>query len=149
CPCGPGCTCSHLISDTVQPCQCPGGCCPGGSCSMGGCQGGQCFGGQCFGGQCQGGQCFGGSCPSVQCGGGCPSGQCGGGLRAPSISPADEANEGSPADFGSQTATVGNVQLLDFSSTWCGPCQQMAPIVDQLERAGYAIRRIDVDQEKD
>jgi thiol-disulfide isomerase/thioredoxin len=39
--------------------------------------------------------------------------------------------------------------VLDFSATWCGPCQQMTPIVSRLERQGYSIRQVDVDKEKD
>lgn len=37
-------------------------------------------------------------------------------------------------------------QLLAFCATWCGPCHQMDPILDDLEAAGYTIRRVDVDQ---
>jgi thiol-disulfide isomerase/thioredoxin len=40
-------------------------------------------------------------------------------------------------------------EVLDFSATWCGPCQQMNPIVSRLERQGYSIRKVDVDKEKD
>lgn len=39
--------------------------------------------------------------------------------------------------------------VLDFSATWCGPCQQMNPIVSRLEREGYSIRKVDVDREKE
>lgn len=39
-------------------------------------------------------------------------------------------------------------EVLDFSATWCGPCQQMAPIVSKLERQGYPIRKVDVDTNK-
>jgi thiol-disulfide isomerase/thioredoxin len=39
--------------------------------------------------------------------------------------------------------------VLDFSATWCGPCQQMNPIVSRLERQGYSIRKVDVDKEKE
>lgn len=35
--------------------------------------------------------------------------------------------------------------LLDFSATWCGPCQQVSPIVSRMERQGYPIRKVDVD----
>lgn len=38
--------------------------------------------------------------------------------------------------------------LLDFSATWCGPCQQMNPIVSRLERQGYPVRKVDVDRER-
>lgn len=39
--------------------------------------------------------------------------------------------------------------LLDFTATWCGPCQQMSPIVSRLERQGFPVRKVDVDQEPD
>lgn len=38
--------------------------------------------------------------------------------------------------------------LLDFTATWCGPCQQMSPIVSKLERQGYPVRKVDIDQER-
>ena len=38
--------------------------------------------------------------------------------------------------------------LLDFTATWCGPCQQMSPIVSKLQREGYPVRKVDIDQEK-
>lgn len=43
----------------------------------------------------------------------------------------------------------GETVLLDFGATWCGPCQQMEPHVDQLATAGYPVRKIDVDQHQD
>ncbi len=47
----------------------------------------------------------------------------------------------------SAQATDQNNILLDFSAKWCGPCQQMSPIVSELERQGYPIRQVDIDQE--
>ena len=37
--------------------------------------------------------------------------------------------------------------VLDFTSTRCGPCQQMSPIVSQLERRGFPIHRVDMDSD--
>lgn len=34
--------------------------------------------------------------------------------------------------------------LLDFSSTWCGPCQTMTPVVDQLANEGFMVEKIDI-----
>ena len=39
--------------------------------------------------------------------------------------------------------------VLDFSASWCLPCQEMSPLVSQLARQGYSIRKVDVDQERE
>jgi thioredoxin 1 len=39
--------------------------------------------------------------------------------------------------------------LVDFTATWCGPCRQVSPLVDQLadEYAGRAkVTKIDIDE---
>lgn len=48
------------------------------------------------------------------------------------------------AVFAADAASI----VYDFSATWCGPCQQMAPLVARLEREGLSIRKVDIDQEK-
>uniref|UniRef100_A0A7C2NVV6 Thioredoxin domain-containing protein n=1 Tax=Schlesneria paludicola TaxID=360056 RepID=A0A7C2NVV6_9PLAN len=53
---------------------------------------------------------------------------------------------------GASATSNGNLQdgvLLDFTATWCGPCQKMSPIVSRLEQQGYPIRKVDVDKERD
>ena len=46
-------------------------------------------------------------------------------------------------------ATTGDVMLLNFSASWCGPCRQMAPLVADITAAGWAVRHVDVDREPD
>lgn len=37
--------------------------------------------------------------------------------------------------------------LIQFHATWCGPCQNMKPIVTRLEKAGCPVTRVDVDKD--
>lgn len=41
----------------------------------------------------------------------------------------------------------GQVVLYEFGAAWCGSCKSMAPVVDQLEREGYTVKRVDVERE--
>ncbi|QDV15982.1 Thioredoxin [Gimesia panareensis] len=50
---------------------------------------------------------------------------------------------------GSALAATPKGVLLDFTATWCGPCQKMSPLVSRLKREGHPIRKVDVDQEPD
>ena len=39
--------------------------------------------------------------------------------------------------------------MLDFYATWCGPCQMVSPIVDEIanENPQYTVCKLDVDEE--
>jgi thioredoxin 1 len=36
-------------------------------------------------------------------------------------------------------------QLLYFSADWCSPCKQLGPLMEELQREGYPIRKINID----
>ena len=36
--------------------------------------------------------------------------------------------------------------LIDFCATWCGPCMRQGPVVEELAEEGYAVGKVDVDQ---
>ena len=37
--------------------------------------------------------------------------------------------------------------VLDFYTTWCGPCRQSAPVIDRIEHEGWKVTRIDCDKD--
>ena len=40
-----------------------------------------------------------------------------------------------------------DVVLLDFTASYCQPCQQMVPVLQRMERDGFPIRKIDITQQ--
>ena len=49
----------------------------------------------------------------------------------------------------SSTPEASRYQLLEFTATWCGPCQEMSGLIHRLQRQGYPIRQIDVEKRRD
>ena len=48
---------------------------------------------------------------------------------------------------------LGQVVLINFWATWCGPCRQQMPLLDQLhdkyERAWLVLLGINIDEDRD
>lgn len=46
-------------------------------------------------------------------------------------------------------ASAGKPVIIDFWATWCGPCQMLAPILEELEkeRPDLVIAKVNVDEE--
>ena len=55
-------------------------------------------------------------------------------------------------NFDAEVIQAEEPVLVDFSATWCGPCQQLSPIIDELaeEYSGKVkVGKVDIDKSQD
>ena len=55
-------------------------------------------------------------------------------------------------NFASEVEEAQGAVMVDFSASWCGPCQKVAPIVEEIaeEYQGKAkVCKVDVDQNRE
>ena len=65
---------------------------------------------------------------------------------------ASSDDEGQTEWIKQSTIMTSKPMVIDFFATWCGPCKELAPILDEIEKrhkGDVIFRRIDVDQEQE
>ena len=71
--------------------------------------------------------------------------------KAKSEMPVATADDEGQDEWSKQTTIMSSKPMvIDFFATWCGPCKQLAPILDEIEKhhkGDVIFKRIDVDQE--
>ncbi len=53
------------------------------------------------------------------------------------------------ADFKKEVLEQSNLSVIDFWATWCGPCQMLSPIVDEVSKEFEDVNfyKVNVDEE--
>lgn len=60
------------------------------------------------------------------------------------------AQEFNKSNFEIEVLNADGVVLVDFWASWCGPCQMLAPIIDELSReyqGQVKVGKVNVDEE--
>jgi thioredoxin 1 len=63
-----------------------------------------------------------------------------------------DALEFTDANFQQEVLQSDKPVVVDFSATWCGPCRQLTPIIDELAReynGKVKVGKVDIDQSQD
>ncbi len=50
-------------------------------------------------------------------------------------------------NFKENVLDSSDVVIVDFWAPWCGPCNMMTPVMEELEKEGYKVGKINVDEE--
>ena len=55
------------------------------------------------------------------------------------------------AEFKQAVLEQSNLSVIDFWATWCGPCQMLAPVVDEVSKEFEDVNfyKVNVDEEPD
>jgi thioredoxin 1 len=50
-----------------------------------------------------------------------------------------------------ETISSEEPTLVDFWASWCGPCQMMLPVIDEMakEAKGYKVAKVNIDENSD
>lgn len=54
--------------------------------------------------------------------------------------------------FDAEILNADNLVLVDFFATWCGPCQMMAPIIEEIAEesdGSYDVYKCDIDENEE
>lgn len=54
-------------------------------------------------------------------------------------------------NFNNDVINSNKLVLVDFFATWCGPCQMLAPVLEELANAddSFDVIKIDIDSDRD